>query len=282
MYQIFPIAILLVISAVYAAFDVFNKRNVPNLFVYVSVLIGIIVTLAYGAKTIEYSAIIAAIVAVFGYALYKKGFLGGGDFLEFVAVSLIVPMQPAPLLVSTFYQQIPFILSVLFAAGYSVSIYIPLYYLLKRGGGRMHLDRKHMFSAVLLLCSYALLILAMFLLFYIRLTGIIILGTLGIASFFIILFENRIYEGMVSMAYPSTLEPGDMIATNLMPKAEIRYFNKRSAEFGRLVTKKMLHDLGRVRKKLPVYRNSVPFALFIFIGIIISLLLGNLMALILF
>ncbi len=271
--------ILIVITAVYAAFDVLNKRNIPNLFVYASLALALIITSTYSYTTIIYSLEIALIAAVLGYLLYKKGFLGGGDFLEFIAVSLILPLQPQPLLVSSISVPVPFIISVLLAAGYAVSLYMPLYYLGRSKNPKR--DKKRMLSGMVLLISYALLITTMYALSYIHLLGIMVLGILGIASFFVIIYESSIYEGMVAMVLPKSLEPGDMIATSLMDKKDIEYFRKVSKNFDRLVTKKLLSEIKGVKKKVPVYRNSVPFALFIFIGIIISLLFGNLMVLIL-
>lgn len=278
--QLLISAILIAITAIYALFDVFNKRNIPNIFVYLTVALAFAITLTYGYSTILYSIAIAVIIAIPGYLLYKKGFLGGGDFLEFVAISLILPIQPNPMFYSEVQIPIPFIISVLLAAGYTVSIYIPIYYL-SRQAKKPKIDRKRISSGIILLFSYAVLIAIMYAISYIALTGIMVLGIIGIASFFIIIYEGSIYSGMVEMALPASLEQGDMIATNLMDKKDIEYFTKISKRFDRLVTKKMLSDIRDVKKKLPVYRNSVPFALFIFFGVIISLLFGNLMLLIL-
>ncbi len=278
--QLLVSAVLIAITAIYALFDVLNKRNIPNTFVYLTVAVAFVITLTYGYSTILYSIVIAVIVAIPGYMLYKKGFLGGGDFLEFVAISLILPIQPNPMLYSEVQIPIPFIISVLLAAGYTVSIYIPIYYL-GRSAKKPKIDRKRITSGIVLLFSYTILIAIMYAISYIRLTGIIVLGVIGIASFFIIIYESSIYSGMVEMVLPSSLEQGDMIATNLMDKKDIEYFTKISKRFDRLVTKKLLSDIRDAKKKLPVYRDSVPFALFIFFGVVISLLFGNLMLLIL-
>jgi hypothetical protein len=272
-------AILLVIASVYAIFDVFNKRNIPNVFVYASLIVAFGITLTYGIGTIEYSILIAAVSAILGYLLYKKGFIGGGDIVEFIAISLILPIQPATATYAAINVQTPFIISVLLAAGYVVSLYIPIYYL-RKTPKKLHMDRNRMLSGTVLLLSYAVLIAVMYLLSYINAVGVALLGIIGIASFLIIIFESSIYWGMVSMLMPKELEPGDMIATNLMDKKDLAYFKNKSKNFNRLVTKKLLSEIRGVKKKIPVYRNSVPFALFILIGIIISLLFGNLMLLI--
>jgi prepilin signal peptidase PulO-like enzyme (type II secretory pathway) len=57
-------------------------------------------------------------------------------------------------------------------------------------------------------------------------------------------------------------------------KAQLK---KRVKSFGQLVTRKMISEMKekRVSLKLPVYRQGIPFALPIFIGTMITVLLGN-------
>ena len=80
---------------------------------------------------------------------------------------------------------------------------------------------------------------------------------------------------MVRNVYPSQLEDEDIIAVYVMNEKDLRYFNSLSKSFGRLTTRKLMQDLKGVRKKLPVYKNAVPLALFTLIGGVISLLFGN-------
>ena len=82
--QLLISAVLIAITAIYALFDVFNKRNIPNTFVYLTVAVAFAITLTYGYSTIMYSIVIAVIVAIPCYLLYKKGFLGGVRYVPFV------------------------------------------------------------------------------------------------------------------------------------------------------------------------------------------------------
>jgi hypothetical protein len=88
------------------------------------------------------------------------------------------------------------------------------------------------------------------------------------------IYDQRIYLGMVEFIYPNKLEEGDMIATNLMSKKELAIFQRKS-DFGRLASDRLIAQIKKVRVKLPVYRDSVPFSLFIFIGVLISIAYGN-------
>ncbi|MEM3638829.1 MAG: hypothetical protein QXW90_02365, partial [Candidatus Micrarchaeaceae archaeon] len=53
------IAILIVITLIYALFDVYNKRNVPDAFVYSGLAIGVVATLTYGLSIAFTSILIA-------------------------------------------------------------------------------------------------------------------------------------------------------------------------------------------------------------------------------
>ena len=96
----------------------------------------------------------------------------------------------------------------------------------------------------------------------------------AIPSAVTLVFEEEITSRMVSKIYPRQLDEGDIIAFNMLSVREIRYFSKYKG-FGRLATKKLIDNMRNVKAKLPVYRNAAPLAVFILIGMILSLLLGN-------
>jgi len=277
-YQIVEVAVLLVIAFVYAIFDVFNNRNVPNLFVYFTLIIGLAVALIFNSGQLLLLDLgIAAIIALLGYLLYRFGFLGGGDALEFVFVSLVLPLQLEPLWSSTYQFNVPFIISVMIAAGYTALVFIPIYYLglRRKAGEKAAPTMKNVALGALFFAAYMIFLLVLKFTVGISLIGIGLILILALVSSVTIIYEKRIYLGMVSFIYPKELEEGDMIAVNLMSGGDIGAFNKKT-RFGRLATKKMISDIKGMKVKLPVYRDSVPFSLFIFIGIIISLLFGNL------
>ncbi len=277
-YQEIEISILILVALVYAMFDVFNKRNVPNLFVYATIGLGVaLALLANSGLGLLIDLSVAVIVGLLGYVLYRYGLLGGGDVLEFVFIALVMPTQMLPLYSNVYQWNMPFILSVLIAAGYTSLIFIPIYYIgikkpprdAQKSGG------KNFRSGIMLFAAYLVFIIAIKLTYGISILGAALLLLLAVSSVIIMVYERRVYLGMVDFIYPSGLEDGDMIATNLMNKKDIAYFKKRS-KFGRLASKKLISEIRGVRKRIPVYRDSVPFSLFIFFGVIISLLFGNL------
>ncbi len=276
--QEIELGVLILVTFIYAIFDVFNKRNVPNAFAYFTIVVGVAVVLLFSRGFVLLITIaVAVIVGLLGYVFFRSGLLGGGDVLEFVFIALVMPLQIEPFYSSNYQWNIPFILSVIIAAGYTAMIFIPVYYLgikksPKNVGGP---NTKKLRSGLLFFSAYLIFIIVMELTYGISLLGVALILLLALASAIVIVYEQRVYFSMVDFIYPSKLEDGDMIATNLMDKKDIAYFKKRTA-FGRLASKKLISDIKNVRKKLPVYRDSVPFSLFIFLGVIISLLFGNL------
>ncbi len=273
------ILLLLAITLAYALFDIFNKRNVPDLFAYVSVAVGLAITLTYSHSTILFSLMIAAVIAAISYFLYRAGQLGAGDGFEFVAISLIMPLQGSAAIVSASQFSMPFILSAFVATGVIAVWVAPIYYLSIRKKSRLAVSGNDILKGASVFLSYMILLLLFVYLFGFRYMSALIILIIGVPSAFIAIYARRINERMVEPVYPNKLEPGDMIAINLMSDADIKFFSRRSEHFGRLVTKRLINDIKRAKKTLPVYRRALPLAAIIFFGVVASLLFGDILLL---
>ncbi len=272
------ISVLILVGLAYALFDILKNRNVPDSFVYVTIVIGVAGALAFNYGDLIADFALSAAVGIIGYAFYRAGLLGGGDVAEFIFISLLMPVQNNPLYFEMYQFPIPFIISVLIAAVFAALIYIPTYYIGIKGIGKK-LDvpsAKNRRSAALMLLSYVIFIAVLEFAFGLSAAGVIFITIIAAASVLILLFESQVYRGMVKMVYPKELEDGDMIAVTIMSKSDLAYFKRRS-RFGRLATERLISQIKNVRKKIPVYRDSVPFAFFMFIGIVVSLVLGNIL-----
>ena len=272
------VAVLLLVGLAYALFDILNNRNVPDAFVYLTLAIGVVCAFAFNYGSISIDLVLALVVGAIGYAFYRAGLLGGGDVAEFVFVSLLMPIQKNPLFIGMYQLPVPFIISVLIAAVFAALIYIPAYYLGIKGMKLRWImpSVKSRRSAGLMLLSYAIFIVILEFSIGLGIAGVLFIAILAAASALIVLFEQQIYLGMVSLIYPKELDEGDMIAVSLMSRSDLSYFKKRS-RFGRLATRKLISQIKNVRRKIPVYKDSVPFAFFMFIGIVVSLALGNIL-----
>jgi hypothetical protein len=266
---------LLAVAVLYAAFDLFNKRNVPDVFAYLSVIVGVIITFAFNQADLLYSLAIALTVGVIGYVIYRMGLWGAGDYFELVAISLIFPIQPLPILANVAQLDLPFILSVFIATGVAAIWIVPIFYLVfvKKSWRKMP-DEKHVIYGVSLFLLYMILLFFVYYFYGSTLGRVALIMVVAVPSAITLVFEEEITSRMVENIYPRQLDEGDIIAFNMMSISEIKRFSKYKG-FGRLATKKLIARMRNSREKLPVYRNAAPLAVFILIGIIISLLFGN-------
>jgi hypothetical protein len=84
---------------------------------------------------------------------------------------------------------------------------------------------------------------------------------------------------MIKYVSAADFEEGDIIAFNLMDQGSIARIKSKVRGFDRLLTNDLIKELKRkrIKEKLPVYKEAMPFALPIFAGVIISIALGNLL-----
>ncbi len=279
------LASVLVIAFVYMVFDIFNNRNIPTVFVYSTLAYGALLTILYLETYIilESLAIAAAILSI-GYVLYRIGQLGAADVVEIAAISLILPIQNILPVHVQLFQLLPFALSVVVNSGIVALIIVPLYYvpksyLILRHEFLSKVDRKDVYRGVISTVAYSLFFL--FLIYYgISFLGFVIMCLAIICIAVITLFEKPMTMSMVSYQKPERIYEEDIIALNLMNNETVSKVKRSVPEFGRLMTGDILNKLREKEPdtRLPVYRNAIPFALPIFIGIVLALFVGNVLA----
>ena len=274
------------IALIYMLYDLFNNRNVPSIVVYATLAYGIALTVLYMNTIIIVASLLLAIaVLAIGYIIYRIGQLGFADVAELAALSMMLPLQSAPFLVSALQFNLPFIASVVVNSGIAVLIMVPLYYIplaIKRFGSKKldsMLSQNNWVKVGMVTVAYAL-----FLAFLIYVTGtgwpgIALITVMMAGSALLLFFEKPITDVMVRYVTPKSMEEGDIIATNRMSKRELTSVKKRVPGFERLATPKLMATMKRRRfaSKLPVYKNAMPFAAAIFVGVVLTLLFGNLL-----
>lgn len=278
------VASLLVISFVYMLFDVFNNRNIPDVLVYATFAYGAALTVLYlNISQIAVSGGIAMVILGLGYLLYRSGQIGAADVVELAVISLIMPIQPIPLIFAGVDQfSLPFILSVLLGTGIVSIVLVPLYYLPRiaireRKPLLALIDRKGAFKALMLAASYLLFMGFASLQIGTGIVGMLLLGIMLLSSVILVLFERAITDSMVNFVGVRRFEVGDILAFNLMSEKTVARMKKTIGKFDRLVTAEMIRNMKskHVRTKFPVYKKAVPLALPIFLGTVISLIAGN-------
>jgi Flp pilus assembly protein protease CpaA len=269
---------------VYALFDLFNNRNVPTVFAYGTLVLAALFTLSTGSvPVIEESGLIAIIILAIGYLMYKSGQLGAADVIEFAAISLFLPVQGIPLLVHAGYQyNIPFIVSVFISSGIAALILIPVYYLprawmILKKPLISYVSHKELPKAIFITAAYVAFILFLALVMHAGAALLLLIAIIMVSSMVTMLFEKAITGSMISFLVPRQLEDQDILAFNLMRKGEITEIKKKVKGFNKLVSTAMITEMKKKipKRKLPVYRSAMPMALPILIGVVVSLLVGN-------
>jgi Flp pilus assembly protein protease CpaA len=276
---------LVIIALIYMLFDVFNKRNIPGLFIYLSLAYGFILTLLYlNITTILFSTATALLVLGGGYLLYRAGQLGVADVVEFAVLSMILPTQITPLLSKVPQFNLPLIISLLINTGISAFIVAVLYYLPKakmmsKTPLLSQITNSNILKALTIGASYTAFLILLVSFFGFYLPGVILILLLLSTSILVVLFEKPLTSTMVSYVSYTGFEAGDIIALNLMSQSEIGAVRKKVKRFDRLLTDKLIKDIKTkgIRTKFPVYKNAMPLALPIFIGVCLSLLFGDLL-----
>jgi hypothetical protein len=168
------------------------------------------------------------------------------------------------------------------ASGIAALVIVPLVYIPKarrviKGQLSKSITIKEELKAVLIGIAYIAFIGVLSISGLITIYGVIILALLTFGSVFTLLFEKPITKSMILYLTADKLEEEDMIAVNVIDNKLKQKLKKKIKSFGQLVTRKMLNEIKKkhIRDKIPVYRNGIPFALPIFIGTVVSILLGN-------
>lgn len=261
-------------------YDVANNRNVPDILLYSFLAASIILNAVSPWGGLLYTFAVAALVFLSGWLFYRLGQLGGADVFVLASIALLLPAPPQSLLqqpaASPF--QIPFILSVFSIAGFLFIITMLLLHLQPAISAYRKGKVKIPIMRWLYTAASAMLIITVFQLsaqypflppFFTALVAIIML-----ASSFFMLFREFVRDQMIEMVKWRSIEPEDVLALEKLSPALVKKY-----KLPRVVGEP---DLQRLRKapiaSWPVYKKMHVFLPYILIGLLASLLLGDIFA----
>ncbi len=290
LYYIYPASAIL-IALGYMLFDVFNRREVPNLFAYLTLIFAFLVLLLTGDwHLVLQSYLIAFIILGFGYVVYRAGELGLGDVFEFAALALLLAPVAVPLFAAaTPTFSLPPIVSLFLDTGIAAITVVPIFYILmafKRFGTSMKkwISRKDVLKAAVIMAAYLIFFALLVQISNAKLLLFSVLFFVLLGSALLLVFQRPMTELMVDRVSVSGFVEDDIIAFNLMSDKEIASAKRQIPSFDRLVTKKMVTDMKKkgIKAKFPVYKRAIPFAVPIFIGTVLTVLVGNILLFALF
>ncbi|MGC9149589.1 MAG: prepilin peptidase [Candidatus Micrarchaeia archaeon] len=256
--------IALIGGVIFALYDVFNKRTIPDKVAYSFFAISLILTFFNELQTIEISLLVASLILAFGYLLYKQALLGLGDVLELASISLILPIFQ-PLIPSNFerFVKLPFFVTLFLNSGIFAVVLVALWIPFKIKKKQEKKGRAKLLSILIFLLY---LLVALLLKDLLSEFGIFLVNLLGISASLLIFYKEDFKENCLKVISIKELGIGDII----QPIPELG--NER------LVTKELIEKLKKKRiKKVKVYYNLPPFSLFILLGLISGIVFGNIL-----
>ena len=272
------IAAALIGVGIAAYFDIFNNKNIPERllqgFIAAAVLISLI---AYDPVATPYGLAAGAILYIGNWIVYKAGYVGGADGYILAAIAILLPAQPILLLLnpSSYTLTFPFIVHVLTVAFFTFMLHMLLRTVpsainsLRTPGS---INMMQWAGAFLILLAYGFLSFVISSSPLLSTSYIIFLAALAGVSVYFVLFRNAINDSMLEWVVPKKVEVEDIIAPEKMDAGEVKKLN-----IGRLVDEAEWKRLQHVKGKVPVYKHLLPFVPHILIGLVVSLLFGNIL-----
>ena len=272
------ILVALVGTGIAAWYDLYNKKNVPENFLYAFLGIALIL------NVLDYSLFIsrlplAALLIVILYMMYKVGQLGGADLMVLAAIYCAIPTMTSPLIptTSSFISEIlslPSLFTIL-----AISVILCALWLVIKYGPRLIRDTlkgKIKFKTINLLIAIAMILVYGFLLIMIiqlssilsiSILHIVFLTLVVILVFFFSIYKDALMEHMI--VWKKKVEQEEIIMLEALPAALIEKMH-----LGRLVTEQQMKKMNKIKRMWPVL-DLPAFVPCILIGLALYILFGD-------
>ncbi len=267
-------------TAAAAYFDVFNRKWVPNYLVYGFGAAAILANVIFFSPEASFIAF-ALGIAVFAisYPLYKIGQLGGADVYVLASIAALIPYLPKPLLSASQQVPYPFIFSVLVPTGIAFMLHMLFrftpYISRKIAKGNVKFSLQRLAAPALLCMAFAF--------FFYTLSALpvalppayfAVLSFLFVALLFFTLFKDEIKYSMVEQLPVAKLQEEDVLALELMDAALVKKIS-----LSPLLSAKSIAALRKSGlKKAPVYTGMPFFLPYLLLGLLVSLLFGDMIS----
>lgn len=253
------VAFLGTVAAAY--FDIFNKKNVPDLLLYAFVLVALLVNVVfYDEALFWFSLALAVFASAIGYVFYRLGQVGAADIFVLAAIMLLLPIHPS--FVDMPFN-VPFVFSVFVFSGVVFALYMLLYFSWKL----LQTEAKPNLPYLLMLVPYALFAYFFVNSFIFTPVYFAIMTIIIFVVTFTLMFRDSLNRLLAEEIPVSQLEPEDVVALEIMNKDLLKRY-----KIPRLMTRE---EIARLRKsrvgEIWVYTKLPPFIPFMLIGMVVSL-----------
>jgi hypothetical protein len=242
-------------------YDLFNKKNVPDAFLYGFLGVAFLVNLVFYQETLFwFSLAVAAFFSAIGYLFYRVGQLGGADVFVLAAIMLLLPIHPS---ISGMPFNMPFVFSVIIFSGVTFALYVLVFF----GWKLMQTEAKPNLVYALMLIPYLLFAYVYVNSFLFSPVYFIFITILLFATIVFMMFKESINRLLSEEMPVSQLEPEDVLALEVMNKDLVERYKLK-----RLLTKEEIARLKKTRVgEVWVYTKLPPFIPFILVGMALGL-----------
>jgi Flp pilus assembly protein protease CpaA len=246
--------IAIIFMLIFSYYDLFNNRIIPDEITYSFLFIGIIIFFAFLPFDFM-KVVIALVVFIIGYILYKIGYLGGADVYAITGLSLLLPLN---------FQGIPTIIVLLLGSMLLTMFYVMFRFFIKNK--KIKFEKQDMITAGLWAIGYSALA---YMIYNIGQTTIgIIVFFLGILNSTFALIKSNLMDSMIEQIPLEKIIEEDILATDKMDQDFVR-----EHKIDRLLTKDEINKLRELGvEEVPVYTGLPPYLPFVSIVTIILIL----------
>lgn len=264
MIEILRILIALFGTGIAAYYDMYNKKNVPDVLLFGFLAVALMINLVDPTYFMKYIVVAGLITAVF-YLMYRIGQLGGADVIVLAAIYAALPVFPL-----SEEAMFPSILVVVSIATVLASVWILFRYLpellKKTFKGKVRFSLAQLIQVVVLLFALAMMLYLFISFPYISPWIMVLVLLLFVEAIFFILYKDEISKSMV--VWKKKVEQEDVIAIELVKMELVKKY-----KLSRLVSAKQAKAMNKLKNKWPVLDMPM-FLPFILIGLIMYLLMG--------
>ncbi len=263
-------------TAIGTYYDIFNKKNVPDRFLYAFLAVALLINI------FDYTQFVARLpmailIVSFLYIMYRIGQLGGADVFILAAIYSALPTIASPLLAQPQipdYFGLPSIFPIL-----SISVFIFSIAIISKNlpsaiektlKGKVKFTLPQIAQSILLLAAYSFTI-------YLFLQGpikISLLNTIFVTFvmflvIFFVLYKDFVTQQMIKWKAARAVETEDVIALEALDSKFVAKY-----KLNRLVTEKQLKIMLRLGRKWPVLDLPM-FLPYVFMALVVYLLIGD-------
>jgi hypothetical protein len=291
-----------------AAYQDYKTSFIDDKILYLMIGIGVFLNfldyVVSDSPLIVYSLIVSIVILLFGYAFYKKGQLGMGDVLLFVAIQQVLPLAPTSLRLPfamniqlfnfEFFteagwlmigylqvmQNLLFFITIFLVSSFLATLGSSMQYAITLLSSKIPLKPNKLYGAASLIMVVAG---GIFLYSFFGLNVLsIMFFLLFLSSGFFLTFRQQILDEIIIRKIPiSAIEDEDILAIEKMPQKIVQKYHLE-----KVLTQKQVAILRKIQtiekiKLFPVNKILPRFGPYIFVALILGILLGNIIEMLL-